>query len=173
MSSSASSAAKKRPSESCDRAGRALRRRIARDTPASDINRSPHLNAVGQLLLRSFAFIVQRCNSRLLPVRVRFEPHACMHAAGCSFLPTVPQCLSQSNRRSVLGCGMLGLLSLALAMNCQVQGKALKAMTAGILRRVVLRRAMDTPEGLFVTAQKLYARGKYSRMYTCMTTFPN
>jgi hypothetical protein len=68
---------------------------------------------------------------------------------------------------------MLGLLSLALAMNCHVQGKALKAMTAGILRRVVLRRAMDTPECLFAAAQKLYARGKYSRMYTCMIIFPD
>ena len=59
---------------------------------------------------------------------------------------------------------MLGLLSLALVLHCRVQGKALKAMTAGVLRRVVLRRAMHTPEGLFVTGQKLYARGKYSRM---------
>jgi hypothetical protein len=164
MPSSPGAGSKRSAADNC-RSSRAVRRRVSRDAERA-ASCSAHFRAVNDMARQSFLFAARRHASLAVPLHSHL--HSPDHASPRLFnytglLSADAERFSQAHRLRSLGCGMLGMLCVDLARDVRLHTRAMQARLTGILRRVVARRAVTTPEGIFARALHLCASEKYSR----------
>jgi hypothetical protein len=115
---------------------------------------------------QSFLFAARRHASLAVSLRSHLHPPARASPRLLNYtglLSADAERFSQAHRLRLLGCGMMGLLCIALVRDVVLRARAMQARLTDILRRVAARRARTTPEGIFARALQLYASGKYYR----------
>ena len=155
----------KRSAADHGRSSRAARRRVARDSEGA-ASCSAHFRAVNDMARQSFLFAARRHAFLAVPLHSHFHSPDCASPRLLNYtglLSADAERFSQAHRLRLLGCGMLGMLCVALARDVRVHARAMQARLTGILRRVAARRARVTPEGIFARALHLCASEKYYR----------